>query len=133
MIVARSFARIHETNLKVYPCPHFSFLPPLFDPPPSPSPQGCSLTFQKQGILPLWFTDKSDYSLISAHDKVTTSGLSSLLQNGSGEIVLQVTRPSGEKIEIKTSHTMSKDQLEWLRAGSALNYIGEQARVAGRA
>jgi hypothetical protein len=100
---------------------------------PSLSPQGCSLTFQKQGILPLWFTDKSDYSLISAHDKVTTSGLSSLLQNGSGEIVLQVTRPSGEKIEIKTSHTMSKDQLEWLRAGSALNYIGEQARVAGRA
>jgi homoaconitase len=133
MIVARSFARIHETNLKVYPCPHFSSLPPLSDPPPSPSHQGCSLTFQKQGILPLWFTDKSDYSLISAHDKVTTSGLSSLLQNGSGEIVLQVTRPSGEKIEIKTSHTMSKDQLEWLRAGSALNYIGEQARVAGRA
>jgi homoaconitase len=46
---------------------------------------------------------------------------------------LQVTRPTGEKYEVRARHTMSKDQVEWLRAGSALNWIGEQARRTGRA
>lgn len=105
LIVARSFARIHETNLK------------------------------KQGILPLWFLDKSDYSKISAHDKVTTQGLDQVMNGSSGSdvVVLQVEKPSGEKIEVKTRHTLSADQVEWLRAGSALNWIGEQARIAGKA
>lgn len=43
-------------------------------------------------------------------------------------IVLDVTKSTGEKVEIQTKHTMSADQVEWLRAGSALNWIGEQAR-----
>lgn len=88
---------------------------------------------QKQGILPLWFANKDDYSRISAHDKVETVGLQSLLESGSGEVSLKVTRPSGESYEIPTKHTMSVDQLEWLRAGSALNYIGQQARKSGKA
>lgn len=103
MIVARSFARIHETNLK------------------------------KQGILPLWFADKSDYSKISAGDKVQTEGLKELLEGKDGQIRLKVTKPSGEVVYVDTTHTMSADQLNWLRAGSALNYIGEQARAAGAA
>jgi homoaconitase len=92
-----------------------------------------SLIIKKQGILPLWFANKDDYSLISAHDKVETLGLESLLTNGAGEIKLKVTKPSGEVVEVQTKHTMSVDQLEWLRAGSALNYIGEQARKSGKA
>lgn len=91
-------------------------------------------TRQKQGILPLWFADKADYSRISAHDKVETIGLKDLLSGKpDGSVSLRVTRPSGESYEIATKHTMSVDQLEWLRAGSALNYIGEQARKAGKA
>ncbi|THH31988.1 hypothetical protein EUX98_g2192 [Antrodiella citrinella] len=94
MIVARSFARIHETNLK------------------------------KQGVLPLWFADKADYSRIGSGDIVETHGLANLL-NGSydAEIALKVTKRNGEIFTIPTKHTMSKDQLKWLRAGSALNHI----------
>ncbi|EMD41730.1 hypothetical protein CERSUDRAFT_110309 [Gelatoporia subvermispora B] len=97
LIVARSFARIHETNLK------------------------------KQGILPLWFADKNDYSRIGAGDVVETIGLADLL-NGAQDasIKLKVTKRTGEVFEIPTKHTMSSDQLKWLRAGSALNYIRSQ-------
>ncbi|OBZ78764.1 Homocitrate dehydratase, mitochondrial, partial [Grifola frondosa] len=92
MIVARSFARIHETNLK------------------------------KQGVLPLWFVDKADYSRIGAGDVVETIGLEDLL-NGKADasIKLRVVRRNGDVFEIPTRHTMSSDQLKWLRAGSALN------------
>ncbi|CAK9783016.1 putative aconitate hydratase [Cutaneotrichosporon oleaginosum] len=104
LILARSFARIHETNLK------------------------------KQGILPLWLSDKADYAKISAGDKVQTEGLKDLLAGkADAQIRLKVTKPSGEVDYVPTKHTMSVDQLNWLRAGSALNYIGEQARAAGAA
>ena len=105
LILARSFARIHETNLK------------------------------KQGILPLWLADKADYGRISAHDKVQTEGVAALLDGTlqGDEITLKVTRPDGEQYDVKARHTMSADQVEWLRAGSALNWIGEQARRAGKA
>ncbi|KAI0348698.1 aconitate hydratase [Trametopsis cervina] len=94
LIIARSFARIHETNLK------------------------------KQGILPLWFADKSDYAKIGAGDTVETIGLADLL-NGkvNPTITVRVTKRNGETFEVLTKHTMSADQLKWLRAGSALNHI----------
>jgi aconitase A len=100
MIVARSFARIHETNLK------------------------------KQGILPLWLSDKSTYGQISAHDKVQTIGMEAILDGSStsDKVVLRVTKPSGEVVHVECRHTLSADQVEWLRAGSALNWIGEVAR-----
>ncbi|EPT04170.1 hypothetical protein FOMPIDRAFT_154300 [Fomitopsis schrenkii] len=99
MIVARSFARIHETNLK------------------------------KQGILPLWFADKADYARIGSGDVVETIGLTDLL-NGAPDatIKLRVARRNGDVFEIPTKHTMSSDQLKWLRAGSALNYIRSQVQ-----
>ncbi|ODN77815.1 aconitate hydratase, mitochondrial [Cryptococcus amylolentus CBS 6039] len=104
MILARSFARIHETNLK------------------------------KQGILPLWFVDKADYSKISAHDKVSTKGLKNILAGEPGEeVTIVVEKPNGDKVEVQARHTLSSDQMDWLRAGSALNWIGEQARKAGKA
>ncbi|PBL00810.1 aconitate hydratase [Armillaria gallica] len=94
MIIARSFARIHETNLK------------------------------KQGVLPLWFADKADYSRIGSGDIVETVGLSDLLQGGTrNTIEIKVTPRNGEPFTVLTRHTMSVDQLKWLRAGSALNHI----------
>ena len=51
--------------------------------------------------------------------------------NGSAKtdkVVLKVTKASGEVVEVECRHTLSKDQVEWLRAGSALNYIGQVAR-----
>ncbi|KAI0961362.1 hypothetical protein AcV7_000481 [Taiwanofungus camphoratus] len=97
MIVARSFARIHETNLK------------------------------KQGILPLWLADKADYSRIGAGDVVETIGLADLLTGvPNASIKLRVSTRNGDIFEIPTRHTMSSDQLKWLRAGSALNHIRSQ-------
>jgi homoaconitase len=78
---------------------------------------------QKQGILPLWFADKADYARIDSSDKLETVGLADVFQDANSVIKLRVLKSSGDVFEIKTQHTMSKDQLEWLRAGSALNHI----------
>ncbi|KAI0286820.1 aconitate hydratase [Russula aff. rugulosa BPL654] len=97
MIIARSFARIHETNLK------------------------------KQGVLPLWFADKNDYSRIGSGAIIETIGVHDLVSGNPDAIVrVKVTTPAGESFEVATKHTMSSDQLKWLRAGSALNYIRAQ-------
>lgn len=94
MIIARSFARIHETNLK------------------------------KQGVLPLWFANKEDYGRIGSGDVVETVGLADLFEGKPGaEVKVNVTKPDGTTFQIPTKHTLSADQLNWLRAGSALNYI----------
>ncbi|KAJ7492880.1 aconitate hydratase [Mycena latifolia] len=94
MILARSFARIHETNLK------------------------------KQGVLPLWLADKDDYSRIGSGDVLETIGLSELLKGTpDAQIKLKVTKRDGEVFEIRTKHTMSPDQVNWLSFGSALNFI----------
>ena len=82
---------------------------------------------QKQGVLPLWFAEKSDYSRINSGDIVETVGLADLLRGDQdAKIKVKVTRLSGEMIEILMQHTMSSDQLKWLQAGSALNYIRSQ-------
>ena len=62
IILAKSFARIHETNLK------------------------------KQGVVPLTFVDKADYDKLDACDEVSTIGLYDLLKNGSGEVQLSVKK-----------------------------------------
>ncbi|KAH7883782.1 aconitase family-domain-containing protein [Phlebopus sp. FC_14] len=101
MIVARSFARIHETNLK------------------------------KQGVLPLWFSDKADYSRIGSGDVVETIGLADLLNGDQGaEIRLRVVKRNGDSFEVATRHSMSTDQLNWFKAGSALNFIRSQLAQA---
>ena len=78
-------------------------------------------------MLPLWFANKDDYSRVAAGDIVETVGLAELL-NGSAiaSVKIKVTKRDGEVFEIPTTHTMSSDQLKWLRAGSALNYIRSQ-------
>lgn len=83
-------------------------------------------SLQKQGILPVWFEDKADYSKISAQDTVETVGVEDLLSgNVDAKISLKVTKPSGESFTVPVRHTMSEDQIDWLKAGSALNSIAQ--------
>jgi len=100
VILAKSFARIHETNLK------------------------------KQGVVPLTFADGEDYSEIDACDEVTTVGLYDMLKaGGKGEVNLTVKKHgSGEKLTIKTKHTLSEDQCGFILAGSALNLLAKKGQ-----
>ncbi|KAL2013970.1 hypothetical protein VTN00DRAFT_1495 [Thermoascus crustaceus] len=100
VIVAKSFARIHETNLK------------------------------KQGVVPLTFADKADYDRIDACDAVDTVGLYDVLTSGGqGRIRLRVKKHrTGETIEVPVNHTLSKDQCGFILAGSALNLLAKKAQ-----
>jgi aconitate hydratase len=89
--IARSFARIHETNLK------------------------------KQGMLPLTFADPADYDRIGEDDRITVRDLADLAPDS--QVTVEVTTPDGETWSFLTNHTFSDDQIEWFRAGSALNLI----------
>ena len=100
VILAKSFARIHETNLK------------------------------KQGVIPLTFANKDDYAKIDACDTVSTEGLWDVLQNGGqGELNIVVTKTgSDEQLTIPVKHTLSKDQCGFILAGSALNLLAKRGR-----
>jgi len=89
--IARSFARIHETNLK------------------------------KQGMVPLTFVDPADYDRIGEDDRIAVRGLAGLAPGR--QITVEVTPPSRESWRFLTNHTFSEDQVEWFKAGSALNII----------
>jgi aconitate hydratase len=93
-IVSRSFARIHETNLK------------------------------KQGMLPLTLQDPADYAKVKVDDKVDIVGLSDLTPGKPVKVVLN--HADGSKDELSCNHTMSAEQIDWFKAGSALNHIANQ-------
>ena len=94
--MARSFARIHETNLK------------------------------KQGMIPLTFADPASYDLIGEDDRINVLNLPPV----PGQTVqCQVVKPDGTAIDFECTHTFSDDQVEWFKAGSALNII--RAQTAG--
>ncbi|KAG5806031.1 hypothetical protein H9Q74_002153 [Fusarium xylarioides] len=96
VVLTKSFARIHETNLK------------------------------KQGVVPLTFENEADYDKIAAGDEVATVGLYEMLQNGGkGDVQLRVTKASGEEILIPTKHAVTKDQAGFILAGSALNLLSK--------
>lgn len=96
VVLTKSFARIHETNLK------------------------------KQGVVPLTFANEADYDKISAGDQVATIGLYEMLQNGGkGDVQLKVTKASGDEVLIPTKHVISKDQAGFILAGSALNLLSK--------
>ena len=98
VVLAKSFARIHETNLK------------------------------KQGVVPLTFANEADYDRIAGRDAVRTVGLRAVLDGGEGEVSLVVTKfGSGEEFAVPVKHTMSKDQRAFIRAGSALNLLAKKA------
>ena len=89
--IARSFARIHETNLK------------------------------KQGMLPLTFADPVDYEQIGEDDRIAVLSLNQL--SPGQQVQVEVTTPEGQTWSFSTNHTFSNEQIEWFKAGSALNII----------
>jgi aconitate hydratase len=90
-VIVKSFARIHETNLK------------------------------KQGVLPLTFSNPDDYNKIQEKDRISLVGLGQLKPGSTVEAIIE--HEDGKKESITLKHTMTEEQVEWFKAGSALNLI----------
>lgn len=90
-VIAKSFARIHETNLK------------------------------KQGVLALTFENTYDYDKIMEDDRISIVGLQGLQPGMTVRCYLH--HNDGTKEEINLRHSYNKSQIEWFRAGSALNVL----------
>jgi len=93
-VVVKSFARIHETNLK------------------------------KQGMLGLTFVNPSDYDKVRQDDVVDIKGFESMSPGKNLLIVLHHADGSEDSFEV--AHTYNQAQIDWVRAGSALNKIREE-------
>ncbi len=90
-VIVKSFARIHETNLK------------------------------KQGMLGLTFATESDYDKIQENDTFNFVDLKDFAPGK--QLTLEVVHADGSKDSIKLNHTYNAQQIDWFRAGSALNLI----------
>ena len=88
-VIARSFARIHESNLK------------------------------KQGLLALTFQDPTDYDRIREEDRISLLGLAGMAAGKPVECLIR--HADGTTETLRLSHSFAASQLEWFRAGSALN------------
>jgi len=93
-VIVKSFARIHETNLK------------------------------KQGMLGLTFDNEADYDLIQVDDTFNFTDLESFAPGK--QLTLEVVHADGSADSIKLNHTYNAQQIEWFKAGSALNLIKAQ-------
>ncbi|MFM6984876.1 MAG: aconitate hydratase [Chitinophagaceae bacterium] len=91
VVLTKSFARIHETNLK------------------------------KQGMLALTFADKADYDKIQEDDSIDVIGLTTFAPNVPLKLVF--THKDGSSDTIVCNHTYNEQQIEWFKAGGALNII----------
>jgi aconitate hydratase len=96
-VLVKSFARIHETNLK------------------------------KQGMLGLTFANPADYDKIQEDDTIDITGLTSFTEGKPLTLVLH--HKDGSKEEISVNHTYNAQQIEWFKAGSALNIVKKQHGV----
>ena len=90
-MITRSFARIHESNLK------------------------------KQGILPLTFANPADYDKVREDDRVSLLDLAHLSPGKPVKMLL--SHSDGAKEEVILNHSLNTEQIEWFKAGSALNYM----------
>src|SRR5262245_2455704 len=93
VVFARSFARIHETNLK------------------------------KQGVVPLTFADAATYDEIGEDDRINVLDLPRVPNQ---PVHCQVVKPDGSTVDFQATHTFSPDQVEWFKAGSALNIVRQK-------
>jgi aconitate hydratase len=93
IIIAKSFARIHETNLK------------------------------KQGMLALTFRNPDDYNKIREDDRLSLFGLKDF--KAGVPLKLLIKHSDGNQEEIELNHSYNKAQIEWFKAGSALNLMGK--------
>ena len=76
---------------------------------------------KKQGVLALTFADPADYDGIGEDDRISIRGLADLAPGRA--VRVEVSRPDDSTAAFDTHHTFSADQIEWFRAGSALNVI----------
>jgi len=90
-VLVKSFARIHETNLK------------------------------KQGMLALTFSNDSDYDKIQENDSISIKGLTSFASDK--PLTIELSHADGSKDEFLVNHTYNDQQIEWFKAGGALNII----------
>ena len=90
-VLVKSFARIHETNLK------------------------------KQGMLALTFANAADYDKIKEDDQIDVLGLTSFAPGV--QLTIALTHADGSKEEFKVNHSYNAQQIEWFKAGGALNII----------
>lgn len=93
-VLVKSFARIHETNLK------------------------------KQGMLALTFNDKNDYEKFQENDVIDIIGLNQFAPGKPLTMVLQHADGTTENVAV--NHTYNEQQIEWFKAGGALNIIRKQ-------
>jgi aconitate hydratase len=93
-VLVRSFARIHETNLK------------------------------KQGLLALTFADKADYDKVLEDDTFDIVGLNDFAPGKQLKVIIH--HADGSSDEIMVNHSYNENQIEWFKAGSALNLIKAQ-------
>ena len=79
---------------------------------------------KKQGMLALTFVDPTTYDLIDVDDRISTLGLATL----SPDVPVQcrITKPDGTTVDFVATHTLSPEQIDWFRAGSALNIIRQK-------
>jgi aconitate hydratase len=75
-------------------------------------------------MLPLTFADPVDYDKIQEDDRASLIGLNELAPGKPVKMIIK--HKDGSKDEITLNHTMNKSQIEWFRAGSALNLIAQQ-------
>jgi aconitate hydratase len=93
-VLVKSFARIHETNLK------------------------------KQGMLALTFANPGDYDKIQEDDEISIIGLTDFQEGKPLKLVLK--HKDGSQDEFPVNHTYNSQQIEWFKAGSALNIVKKQ-------
>ena len=91
VVIAKSFARIHETNLK------------------------------KQGIMALTFDNTEDYEKIHEDDKISINSLGDISPGKSVDCTIEHADKTSEKIIL--NHSYNDLQIEWFRAGSAMNFL----------
>ena len=76
---------------------------------------------KKQGVLALTFSDPSTYDRIGEDDTINVLGLADLAPDV--PVHCQIVQPDGTTDDFEATHTLSPEQIEWFRAGSALNII----------
>ncbi len=94
-VIARSFARIHETNLK------------------------------KQGLLALTFQDRADYDRVREDDRISLVDLGDMAQ--SKPVTAHLQHSDGTRETLQLDHSFSDSQIEWFKAGSALNVLSRKS------
>ena len=93
-VLVKSFARIHETNLK------------------------------KQGMLGLTFADENDYDKVQEDDTINFLDLTEFTPGK--PLHAELVHADGSRDVIAANHTYNTSQIEWFKAGSALNLIKQR-------